>query len=247
MKVIVLAAGEGQRFKNTGFTIDKPLIHLQNTPLISYALHQLIPEDTIVVGTPSVCKFVQEEFQGMIASVEVSVLQPGPAVSALYAGSHLDFEDGPIIVMDSDSLFEGLPYIIKDIRKAFRTEHTEAVIVGTDVGGLDPSEFCTIHASNGSRIIALREKETNEFPLVGVGIYAFKNWATYLRLFSGLSNKVCCPEEDRKGELYMSEMIKKEAEDNKFGVAVVTIQRTSWRPVGTPKQYVEAMSELLGA
>lgn len=233
MKIIILAAGKGQRYRDAGFTISKPLISYKNAPFIVHAIEQFeVPHsDIIVVGTPEVCGYVRTLYNDSIRTVCVEVTQRGPAMSALLAGGYIEDEES-VIIMDSDGIFSN------GLAQRFVAEMSytkaEVGVMYTEHEG-DTAAYCNLFIPEPTNVAgSLRSKITDLIEKsamtknIAVGGYGFKRWGEFrdVTMYTARSS-------DKK-EVYMSTIIRHYTEA-KLTVSGMFVPPEYWTSLGTPK------------
>ena len=256
MRLVILAAGHGQRFKNAGFEMPKPLIQIGEMPIIehtlSFAERQLPPfplENIIVISTPIVTEFIKDKYDGHVQTVTVNRIQPGPAASALLCGGEVKLDDGPIIMMDSDVLMEDLNTILQTVNRTFAMRSfIKGVMVITKKPGVNRTQFSTVGiefddspSESNPLVVKIAEKKDIGSDYVGTGIYAFKNWKTFADAAVTEATKQRTYVTGR--ELYMSSVMQNIL-NQRNPVQAVIIPEALWTPVGSPRQLLEAMEKM---
>lgn len=243
MKVLIMAAGLGQRFRNEGFEIPKPLIRYQNQPIIEHSIRQFynIPrEDIIVVGIPEVC-FYMKGAHPEIRTVCVENTQQGPGMSALLAGG-LIADSESVVVVDCDIIVSGTAAQQFALDVASNSYIGGALMYTTIEGNSSP--YCSVHLEDTPKkqpwalpdeVRILKEKEGSS-QKVAIGIYAFKRWFDFRRAVFQLA----C--EDFTREVYMSRVLQYLMTDGgNQEVRATGIPLNMWTCLGTPRELAEAI------
>jgi len=104
LNILILAAGEGQRFKDCGFKVPKPFIDVAGAPMIDRVVNNLTPKcgHKIVVMPKAQWKV---DWGNEIAVVPVAELTKGAACTALLAREYIDTDD-PLIIASCDQLMD---------------------------------------------------------------------------------------------------------------------------------------------
>ncbi len=232
MKIIILAAGRGQRYREAGFDIPKPLINFKQKPFVLHAIEQFeVDEDIIVVGTPEVCDYVRTRRRDMKVVV-VEQTQRGPAMSALLAGGYIK-DDEPVVIMDSDGIFDN-QMAQRFVKEMFFTKASVGVMFTEREG--DNSPYCNLTidgemkpaGSLRTRIDSVGEK-TGGSRYIAVGGYGFSKWEE----FRGVAMYKATEPSDT--EIYISSIIQYYIE-KKFGVAGMYVPPELWTSLGTPAE-----------
>ena len=116
LKVILLAAGKGERFSSKGYTTEKPLLEYMGKPMLEHAIlfaenvimsgrmEGVYPEaNVIVVGTPTACE-TANQYSSEIKTVVVEECQNGAAFSAYLASAYLKPDDR-VLIVDTDNVY----------------------------------------------------------------------------------------------------------------------------------------------
>jgi dTDP-glucose pyrophosphorylase len=238
MKIIILAAGKGQRYRDGGFDVPKPLIRYKDRPLIEWSLMQFASQlnHVIVVGIPEVCYYVRGAHPE-VRTVTVEHTQEGPAMSALLAGGFIAANES-VVIVDCDVLFS------QNHAATFAADLAEDALIDagllfTCIGG-DTSAYCNVQLVDedgsalrlGDRINALTEK-TGDSEFIAVGVYGFKRWREFITL---VMRRYTCTE---RGEVYLSAVLQEYCAMGK-NVRGTVIAEEEWTPVGTPKEMQDA-------
>ena len=242
MKIIVLAAGKGDRFKQAGFELDKPLIHLLDKPLIDYSLQIRDSYSMVVIGTPTVCEYVKCNYKvNPVDTISVRTTQAGPAMSVLLCGGSLDMDDEPVLLMDCDMVLTNLREVAADIETRFQHSSASAVVVGTEVSKDSWGTFSTIGWNKKTGCVKeIVEKVDRGLTTACIGIYAFRDWRTYVE---SLMYEVAYRNGIMK-EMFMSDVIHSVLEQD-LEVHCMEVSSSKWMPVGDPDQYINAVKYLI--
>lgn len=188
---LCLGAGRGQRFRDAGFDIPKPLIRFRNQYFFELALSGL-PEDW-----PRSLVLLKENFLMYKAELDIipvavrTLDKPtrGPAETALQALSPGD--QGSIVLIDCDMMFRAPAEFWKITAADFHvlTFHSKS------------SKFCYVLLEDAGRVRDIAEKDAiSSHAVAGVYLFRdlnlFKNWAK-----AGLSQA-------QSAEVFVSHIIK---------------------------------------
>jgi NDP-sugar pyrophosphorylase family protein len=110
MNILIPMAGLGSRFLTKGFTIPKPLIDVNGTPMIIKAIKSLGIVDAnylFVIAKNSHTELVKEQISKAVPSqfIEIDYITEGPACSALLFESIID-TDEELIIANCDQIME---------------------------------------------------------------------------------------------------------------------------------------------
>lgn len=237
MKVLILAAGKGQRFRDEGFTVSKPLIYYKGWPLIAHAIAQTgcAPSDIIIVGTPDVCAYIKAMYHDDVKVVEVDSIQRGPGMSAILAAGRI-MDDEKIFVVDCDVLFDNnrLSNFITTRRAKLDGKDPDASILTTVIEG-ETENYCSINAVD-DKVTSVEEKIVNGSGRIAVGCYYFKKFGEFRKsVFDVFLN---IPEK----EVYISSVLRDYLQEG-LNVGYGEMEEKDWIPVGTPEDLREASDE----
>lgn len=111
MNVVIPMAGEGSRFKEAGYTFPKPLIEIDNKPMIQLVVENLNVNANFIFlvrkehvekyNLPSLLKLICKNF----TIIEVESLTQGAACTVLLAKKYID-NDKPLLISNSDQFVE---------------------------------------------------------------------------------------------------------------------------------------------
>lgn len=263
MKVLVMAAGRGQRFRVEGFEIPKPLIRYEDIPLIEHTLNQLNGiqhSDIIVIGIPEVCHYVKGAHPD-IRSIVVEHTQNGPGMSALLAGGFVD-DNESVVLLDCDSFVrsDAVHHFIYNVArspapnlgeggiggfmlttfkdgdtKAYCTVRVEEISIET-IGWLKSPEMETSsYTDNNAAVATVIQEKTGNSNLIAIGVYAFKRWS----LFRSTVLEFAYRNPDT--EVYISRILSM-IHDKGYQVNVDFVHPKAWVCLGTPRELYEAES-----
>jgi dTDP-glucose pyrophosphorylase len=230
MKIIILAAGRGQRFRIEGYDIPKPLILYKGKPFIEHAIEQCegVPqEDIIVIGTPEVCSYLKGRGLPLI-TIPVWYTQRGPVMSALLAGGHVE-DNESVVFVDCDTLIEGPRISHFAINIASGAVRTDCALLHTTIEG-DTSKFCNIQFDSSSTKISILREKVPVSQHIAIGVYGFKKWSW----FRGWAMSCALDETYSHCEIYFS-LVLNLAIERKYQVHGAFIERKYWTTLGTPK------------
>lgn len=215
--IIILAAGNGARFRAAGISTPKPLMEYKGTPLIRHALAIAGNVDTIVVGTREVVNYLD----GCVKTVPVEVTQRGPAMSALLAGGLIP-RDEAVVIMDCDTIIDPKDFYRLWAKVDCSTEEGYIMVTAPPGGEF---KYCGVHVKDG-HISRITEKEGGDF--VGVGVYGFSTWRHFTEVAARASLEV-------PGEVFVSHCL-----DRMKRVFPVFVNAASWISVGNPEDLATA-------
>lgn len=181
LHIIMPMAGEGNRFKKEGWTVPKPLIHLNGQPLFKHAISSVRADDIHLKYSFVVRKEHIEEYQiaqtiksyvpdANIFSVEKTTR--GAVETCLMAESVIADSDA-VIVMDCDLEFhsESFMKIIREMLQQPYSEATGGVLVSFDS---DDPRYSYAALNEEGFVIRTAEKEVISNHAL-CGAYFFSN------------------------------------------------------------------------
>ena len=104
INIVIPMAGEGKRFKNAGYTVQKPFIDIKGKTMLEWSLESLYIEGArfiLIARTPQLLGYehimerIQKKYPCVIVPVES--LTEGMASSVLLAAEHINTED-PLLI-----------------------------------------------------------------------------------------------------------------------------------------------------
>lgn len=220
MKVVILAAGRGQRFQRRGVTTPKSLLSFRGRPIIEHNLLAFLDAgvQVVVVCSPTVAHYLSSLHLPSLTLVPCPVIQSGPVTSALLAGAYVDLNE-QVLILDSDQVYSQtvVPYMLSNMT-------TRSRLVVCDAG---PSpNWCSVHeAADGS--IALHERGGGTTTVVSGG-YGFSSWGVFQSSAYYLLGKL-----DSSTEPKMSATIFPQDTE------LVRLERNEWISFGTPEEFEE--------
>ena len=174
MKVVVLAAGEGQRLEPLTNLRPKPMVPIANQPLLEYVIDSVsdagIDEIVLVVG------YKRERIQtyfgdghrwGVDIEYAVQGKQLGTGHAVLQAEDYVDDE---FLVLNGDRIITA-DLVEQLVEKRRNTAETVMAVTRAD----DPSEYGVV-TLDGDRVTGITEKPqatTAPSDIVNAGVYAF--------------------------------------------------------------------------
>lgn len=224
MKIIVMAAGRGERYRKEGFTISKPLVEFKGKPMINHVISQFYGvanfDDIIVVGTESVCNYIDLAFP-TIKKVAVHTTQNGPGMSVLLAGGLIE-DSEPVLLIDSDSILGS-----KTAKDMLPETGVGKVACRYIEGSTLP--YSTVTLNDDGSVESIEEK-TGRSSLICVGMYSFSSWESLRR---SIARFTCCfPDK----EVYIAPLM-----NSQPSIKAVCVDQ--WVNLGTPSDLRQAMNK----
>ena len=112
LKIVIPMAGDGTRFRTAGYSVSKPLIPIQNKPMISWVLDNLKSKYTELQDRIEYHLCVRTEAIQEMKTIpgvfihEIPKLTEGPACTVLIARSILERDAYPLLIANSDQFLE---------------------------------------------------------------------------------------------------------------------------------------------
>lgn len=258
LKVIVPMAGKGSRFQAVAEThpkyrVPKPLIQVNNKPMMWWALSSLkvieLPglsatSETLIQPSDVIC-IIQKEHQDRykmadsihqffgeeVTVVEIPEVTRGAAETVLTAKEHLQPDD-QVIILDSDTVFDGTPLINAITNKS---ADVKGIIPVFKPASREPRYSYTLFDQN-NKAIAVGEKDpalAAKGAYANLGAYYFSEWNTFAELTTKMisTNEKYGPE--GKQEFYIAPLFQKIIERSET-VTVAVIDTV--HHLGTPEE-----------
>lgn len=161
LNILVPMAGTGLRFAQAGFTLPKPLIPVNGTPMIQLAVDSVRMQGklTFIVRSSAydACAFLRGVYPGCNL-VPVDYLTEGAACTTLLAEEYIN-NDNPLLIVNSDQYVDydacGFMYAMKDVDggiltfKANETKWSYAKVENGLVTRVAEKEVISEHATVG--------------------------------------------------------------------------------------------------
>lgn len=241
--IVVLMAGEGQRFADEGYTVPKPLIKTRgktilewttsSIPLIKHNTNEPQPYTiTFAIRThhdnnQQLTSFLKRVYGPDTRIVCFDELTAGNLATATIASQGLA-DDEPLLILDADNRYDG-SNLFEFINSVAEPEHAVLCVFEP----LDDQEkWCFAKTDSQGKVSAISEKKRIEDgkPMMGVFYYSSKE------LFAEASDCVEQAGKKVRGEFYMSQTIDALLEMNK---PVFAYTSPKVAPLGTPADLKE--------
>ena len=162
MKALLLAAGRGTRLGKITEFIPKPLVKINNRPVIDYLIRKLINLDVtnIIINTHYKNSLIEEFVKSMKYNVELSLFyEPELLGTAGTLKKHIDIlSTDDFIVMHADNYFQD---DLRNLKKTHLLDKSRYLLtMGTFVVS-DPTKFGTVLLSEDETVVGYLEKEKN--------------------------------------------------------------------------------------
>lgn len=228
---LILAAGEGSRFRQAGYLLPKPLLPLGDKPIIVRVCEDL--EKIGGVAPPVI--LARKEWAHLLPTsgwcFRVPALTQGAAETALLSAAMFD-QDRPLIIANADQGFS----LSAPQKEAFRS----ALVSGLNVILAMPAPEKNVqkwsYAITDDRGLVCKVVEKPQIapsPHATIGVYAF---ARAGEAFGAIKAMVAA--DDRtNGEFYLAPCF------NYLSSQTVVMRAASFTPLGTPEDYERAVDE----
>jgi NDP-sugar pyrophosphorylase family protein len=229
MKVIIPLCGKGQRFKDAGYTVDKPFIDIFGRPLIQNVFDMFINEEVYVFTN---LKHDLFDFAPSNVTIVNIPQETKGAVETLWLGlSKVDIE-GECLIVDGDAFYTC------DIISKCRSLTSNGVVYFETKN--EKPVFSYIEMDTHNTITKIREKEkiSNN---ANTGAYFFKQ-ASVLKTYCKI---VLDQNITFRGEPYISCLIDKML-SNKYHFTGIQIDPMCFKCLGTPDQLKTYISSTYG-
>jgi len=227
MQAVIMAAGLGKRLRPLTLTMPKPLLPVGGRPILDWTLERLPREvDEVVV----VVNYLAEQIQAHVG--EQSHGRPVTYVrhevldgTAGAVRACREVVRGRFMVVSGDDL-----YGADDLAEL--AEHKLAVLVSAEQKNAERLGLCTVNADGSLKGIA--EKGSPEHAELVARNECLVNCGAYVldERFFGVE-----PVKIPSGEFGLPQTLAALAAT---GVAVDVVRATSWTPIGTPEELLEA-------
>jgi NDP-sugar pyrophosphorylase family protein len=232
LQVLVPMAGRGQRFRNSGVVIPKPLIPVQSRPMFEHALDGLADLRRPWTLTCVVLAEHQREhgMRELITDahpgarvVEIESVTGGSADTCLAAAGILDGA-APLLVLDCDITFRSAEFL-DAVDSAIDTGSADAVLLWFPSS--DP-RFSYAELDSEGRVTRTAEKQAISSHALG-GAYFFARASEFVTAATELAKQ---PLDSRMPEHYLSAVVNALVADGKRCVA----RPGSFTSLGTPEE-----------
>lgn len=241
MNVLVLMAGEGERFKKRGYNMPKPYIKVRGRPIVEWTTRSLpfinhYGEDptnnrirlSLAVREEHVKEYrvdsLLREIYGNPRIIQFSETTRGNLETAYICATQI-LSDDEFLVLDSDNYYDGSH--LKDFISANR--RFQSIVCCFKLKKPDP-KWCYV-LSSGKQAIQLLEKDESAFHMGGrpiIGVFYFRRKSLFIKS----AEEVLRSEEPVKGEYYMSQAVQKLID---LSVPVGVYEPPLVMPLGTPE------------
>jgi glucose-1-phosphate thymidylyltransferase len=244
MKALILAAGYGTRLASVAANTPKPLLPVNNQPLINYIVDKLpglsgLDELLIVTNEKfhthfeSWGKELQKKFPVPIRIVNDGTTNPDDRLGSVgdidFTIKKLGIKDD-LFVLGGDNLFD---YHLKDF-VAFASRQRSAVTIGLyDIHNLhDATMYGVVQIASDGKLVSFEEKPAQpKSTLISMCCYYFpKETLTYLEQYKNAAGKM-----DKAGEYIGWVSKEKEVYGFKF--------TGKWYDIGSIESYQEAQEK----
>lgn len=229
MKIIIPLCGKGQRFKDAGYTNEKPFITVFEKPIIQYVFDMFKCEEVYVFTN-----LKSELFENVPSNVTIIHInqETKGAVETLWLGlSKVDI-DGECLIVDGDAFYTF------DIVSKCRALTSNGVVYFETIN--EKPVYSYIELDKEGTITKIREKEkiSNN---ANTGAYFFKE----AKILKRYCNIVLDQNITFRGEPYISCVIDKMI-SNSYHFTGINIDPICFKCLGTPKQLNEYKQNVYG-
>lgn len=226
MKIHVLMAGDGVRFKTEGYTIPKPLIPVRGKPIIKWTVDSIKGINSLpLYFSIRTDHQIKDDVKMLFPSaefIEFSRLTRGGVETALLSISKDNLNEA-VLFLDCDNYHQGINLDNFSIG-------TGDYAVISHFQPIDDSTkwcFCSVE---GNKVVDISEKDQTALsrgykPMVGV--FYFSNTSLFMRIAEDILQN----EPSVKGEYYMSQSIRRCL---KLNIPVFGLEVNNVVPLGTP-------------
>lgn len=179
LNVLIPMAGSGKRFKNAGFTFPKPLIEVNNKPMIQLVVENLNIDANFIfiVQKEDFEKYQIKYLLNLVAPnckiVQVDGLTEGAASTTLLAMEYINNED-PLLIANSDQFIK---WSSNEVLYAFQSEGVDGGII--TFNNMHP-KWSYVQLNQEGYVVEVAEKKVIS-NLATVGIYYWKHGSEYVK------------------------------------------------------------------
>lgn len=231
MKILIPLAGNGQRFKDDGYKLPKPLIKVLGVPLCFPAIGCLKEKAGDEVWVAYREELDEYDFRGIVtrefAHVKFVTLKyptRGPVETVLCALQEMGDLSEPVLVMDGDTFYENDDIV----ERAHNLSPLDAVFYFKTQGENPIYSYIKTSDSPLTRISEIKEKEKiSDMACSGAYLFSDGKW------LKKYCEKVLTQEKKNGKEYYISDIYAEMIKDN---TTIVTAPVSDIHCVGTPVQ-----------
>lgn len=239
MEIVVLMAGEGQRFVKAGYTTPKPLIEVHGKTILEWTTDSILGHLT---GNPltfairsehrdlyGLDDYLKRLYGNATICQTFDHLTRGNLETAFVTSQEkLRNKANSVLFLDSDNHYDGSKFLSL-VDEKIRDKKSENCIVLCYFEPMDDSKkWCFCSVDSQGKVLGLVEKDylENGKPMVG-----FFYWSS-LEFFEKIAKAVLENEKPAKNEFYMSQAVEF-ALQHKF--SVYAFKSDLMVPLGTPE------------
>lgn len=232
MNIIIPIGGKGERFKNAGYALPKPLIKVFDKTIIEYLLDNLntsIDDDVYIIYNHNLdfygfSDFIHKKYPH-IHLIKISIQTKGASETILLGSEIITFRYKHTMVLDCDTFYT------EDVVSTYRNNTHKNVVFYREVCRETPPIYSYIKVENKKiKDIAEKVKISNK---ANTGIYCFEDIHTLLEYI----HKVLSTN-DYTSEPYTSFVIKRMLKED---ISFYPIEISSCISLGTPEEVDQFM------
>ena len=112
LRVVIPMAGDGTRFKNAGYTVTKPLININNIPMIKWVINNITSLNEELQSRIEYHICVRQEWVEALKDINNIIIHPieklteGPACTVLTVQNIINKDTNPLLIVNSDQFLE---------------------------------------------------------------------------------------------------------------------------------------------
>lgn len=240
IQILMPMGGLGQRFRNEGYSVPKPLIDVQGTPMFVRALNSFNEYDGPKQHVFVIRQDAEDEYglatqiAKIIPDAKISLLQAdtrGAVETCLAARSHID-PGLPLVVMDCDFSFTSALYFEK-VRSLVQDSYYSGVLLSFDS---DWDRYSYARTNEYGDVVETAEKQVISNNALA-GAYCFGSGKIFLDAADDLMQK---PISDSMKEYYISLLYNKLLRD---GNRVALAKVDTFDSFGTPEELTTFLAD----
>lgn len=225
LEAIIMAGGKGTRLKPYTLTVPKPLLKINEKPIIEYNIDRLIQFGIkkIYISVNYLKEQIKDYFgDGSSKGISIEYIEENEITGTLGSATYVDsFQTNEILVMNSD-LLTNINY--EDLYSTFLKEKSEMVVATVPY---EVSIPYGVVETEGNRVASLKEKPTYTY-YSNAGIY--------------IINSLCIKEIPQKAFYNATDLIDKLLKENRAVINYPIIDY--WLDIGKPKDFEKAQEDV---
>ena len=235
MEIVVLMAGEGQRFVKAGYTTPKPLIEVHGKTILKWTTDSILghlPGNplTFAIRTEHRDLYGLDDYlkrlygNATICHTFDTTTRGNLETAFITSQEKLQNKANSVLFLDSDNQYDGSKFL-STFNDLYEKDHVVlCYFEPTD----DSKKWCFCSVDSNSKVLDLVEKDylENGKPMVG-----FFYWSS-IELFERIARSVLENQKPAKNEFYMSQAVEFALQQE---ISVYAFKSDLMVPLGTPE------------